>query len=192
METAINSDEENINTSVSTQSLVAFGVAITLHSFIDGLAIGVFNEVGAIAVLAISVVIHKVPVACSVGTTFLAHGKHWSYMASLFTFIFFIIASPVGMIAGMILGDTEENMALVSIQAISGGTFVYLACCDLLIHEFHSYKHSKKEQAALVTEQLKSEYNKKQKFESFIKFCAVIAGASVVIALVSVADPHAH
>lgn len=115
METAINSDDENINTSVSTQSLVAFGVAITLHSFIDGLAIGVFNEVGAIAVLAISVVIHKVPVACSVGTTFLAHGKHWGDMASLVTFIFFIIASPVGMIAGMILGDTEENMALVSI-----------------------------------------------------------------------------
>ena len=192
LDTQINSDDENINTSVSTQSLIAFGVAITLHSFIDGLAIGVFNEVGAIAVLAISVVIHKVPVACSVGTTFLAHGKEWSEMTSLITFIFFIIASPVGMVAGMILGENDENMALVSIQALSGGTFVYLACCDLLIHEFHSNKQSKKEQAALVTEQMKQEFNKKQKFESLLKFCAVVAGAAVVIGLVSVADPHAH
>ena len=145
MDTEINSDEENINTTISTQSLVAFGVAITLHSFIDGLAIGVFNEIGAIAILAISVVIHKVPVACSVGTTFLAHGKSWSDISSFITFVFFILASPIGMVTGMILGKQEENMALIIIQALSGGTFVYLACCDLLIHEFHAFKSSKKE-----------------------------------------------
>ena len=105
METEINSDDETSSNKVSTQSLVAFGVAITLHSFIDGLAIGVFNEVGAIAVLAISVVIHKVPVACSVGTTFLTNGKDWKEMSSFMTFAFFILASPIGMIVGMILGD---------------------------------------------------------------------------------------
>ena len=112
-------------------------MAITLHSFIDGLAIGVFNELGAITILAISVVIHKVPVACSVGTTFLSHNKKWNDVSSLVTFIAFILASPVGMIVGMILGEQEVNMSLISIQALSGGTFVYLACCDLLIHEFH-------------------------------------------------------
>ena len=83
-------------------------------------------------------------------------------------------------------------MTLISIQALSGGTFVYLACCDLMIHEFHQSKTNKKEQEALVTEQLKAEYQKKQKVEACIKYSAVIAGASVVILLVSVADPHAH
>lgn len=132
--------------------MAAFGVAITLHSFIDGLAIGVFNELGAITVLAISVVIHKVPVACSVGTTFLSQNKKWNEPTSLITFICFILASPIGMIVGMILGDQDENMTLISIQALSGGTFVYLACCDLLIHEFHQSKQSKKEQAGIITE----------------------------------------
>ena len=96
------------------------------------------------------------------------------------------------MVTGMILGEQEENMGLIIIQALSGGTFVYLACCDLLIHEFHAFKSSKKEQASLVSEELKTEFNKKQKLEAFIKFCAVVVGASVVIVLVSVADPHAH
>ena len=131
-----------------------------MHSFIDGLAIGVFNELGAIAVLAISVVIHKVPVACSVGTTFLAHNKKWNETSSLLTFIFFILASPIGMVAGMILGDQQENMTLISIQALSGGTFVYLACCDLLIHEFHQSKTNKKETEAIITDHQKAEYNK--------------------------------
>ena len=58
-------------------------------------------------------------------------------MSSFMTFAFFILASPIGMVVGMILGEQEENMTLISIQALSGGTFVYLACCDLMIHEFH-------------------------------------------------------
>jgi hypothetical protein len=101
------------------------------------LAIGVFNELAAITILAVSVVIHKVPVACTVGTTFLSHNKKWNDVSSLFTFISFIVAAPIGMIVGMILGEQDVNMSLISIQALSGGTFVYLACCDLLIHEFH-------------------------------------------------------
>jgi solute carrier family 39 (zinc transporter), member 1/2/3 len=138
LETNIDSsDEDNQSSRVSSQSMIAFGLAITLHSFIDGLAIGVFKELSAITVLAISVVIHKVPVACSVGQSFLAHNKSWNDPISLVTFICFILASPIGMIVGMIIGEQEENMTLITIQALSGGTFVYLACCDLLIHEFH-------------------------------------------------------
>ena len=52
---------------VTTESLVSFGIAICVHSLIDGLAIGIYEEVGTIAVLAVSVVIHKIPVAISVG-----------------------------------------------------------------------------------------------------------------------------
>jgi zinc transporter ZupT len=97
----------------------------------------VFKELSSITILAISVIIHKIPVACSVGTTFVSHNKAWTDAAALVTFIMFILASPAGMIIGMILGDQDASMALVAIQALSGGTFIYLACCDLLIHEFH-------------------------------------------------------
>ena len=50
-----------------------------------------------------------------------------------------MLASPLGMTIGMIVGSTKHDTPLMSIlQALSGGTFVYLACCDLLIHEFHN------------------------------------------------------
>jgi len=40
---------------------------------------------------------------------------------------------------GMALGKTNHDTPFLSIlQALSGGTFVYLSCCDLLIHEFHN------------------------------------------------------
>jgi len=40
---------------------------------------------------------------------------------------------------GMAVGSSNHDSPFLSIlQALSGGTFVYLACCDLLIHEFHN------------------------------------------------------
>ena len=55
---------------VSTLSLVSFGMAICIHSLIEGMAMGIFDEIGSITILAISIVIHKVPVAISVGAAF--------------------------------------------------------------------------------------------------------------------------
>jgi len=50
--------------------LWSFGIAIIIHSCIDGLAIGIFNVAETIVVLAVGVVIHKIPLSISVGTTF--------------------------------------------------------------------------------------------------------------------------
>ena len=45
-------------------------MAIIIHSVIDGLAIGIFGDVEQLAILAIGVIIHKIPVSCAVGSTF--------------------------------------------------------------------------------------------------------------------------
>ena len=138
--TKVNSEESDgdYTQRVNTWTLVTFGFAIMLHSLIDGLAIGVFKEASEMLVLSASVIIHKVPVACTVGTTFKSNGQHWKKCSTLTIFILFILASPTGMMVGMILGETSSNLALVIVQGFSGGTFIYLACCDLLIHEFHN------------------------------------------------------
>ena len=125
---------ENDKQRVDISTIVSFGLAIILHSLIDGLAIGVFERLEDLAVLTVSVIIHKIPVACTVGTTFLSNGQNLSQWSTRIIFAGFILASPLGMLIGMIIDTSEPNMALVVIQAMSGGVFVYLACCDLLIH----------------------------------------------------------
>lgn len=128
---------------MSTQTLSTFGLAIVLHSFIDGLAIGVFDDIGAISILAVSVIIHRIPVACSVGTTFKTNNQEAKAPCSIIVFWLFILASPIGMLCGILLNEVETGLGVVILQAMSGGTFVYLACCDLLVHEFSSHKHKK-------------------------------------------------
>jgi len=84
----------------------------------------------------------------------------------------FVIASPVGMIIGMNI-DSEPNMALVVIQALSGGVFIYLACCDLLVHQFHS--------APFISKQLQ-----------MAKFMSMTFGSCIVIFLIAIAPAHSH
>lgn len=37
----------------------------------------------------------------------------------------------------MAIGQSKSMMSLAVIQGLSGGIFLYMALCDLLIHEFH-------------------------------------------------------
>lgn len=159
---------------ISTQSLIGFGLAICLHSLIDGLAIGIFSEIGTITVLAVSVVIHKIPVACTVGTTFKSQSQELMAPTTIVVFVAFILATPIGMIIGMSIQESDETLLVLPIiQALSGGTFVYLACCDLLIHEFHHNKGQSKLLAA-------------------IKMGVMCFGAAIVITLIGVAPAHDH
>jgi len=83
------------------------------------------------------------------------------------------MASPIGMLVGMIVDTTEPNMAIVTIQALSGGVFVYLACCDLLIHQFHH--------APFVSKCLNLQ-----------KYIGMCCGAAIVITLIAIAPAHSH
>ena len=49
------------------------------------------------------------------------------------------------MVIGMIVGESESAGALSVCQALSGGTFVYLACCHLLIEDFLDDQREKDE-----------------------------------------------
>ena len=88
-------------------------------------------------VLGISIVVHKIPVAFTVGTAFLTKNRPFCHWFTIGFFILFIISTPVGIIIGASVNESG-GLAVVIVQALSGGTFVYLAACDFMIHEFHN------------------------------------------------------
>ena len=71
-----------------------------LHTFLEGLAIGVFDEVSEMALLASSVIIHKVPVAYSIGLIFYNQNQPLMKISTLGFFISFVLSTPVGLIIG--------------------------------------------------------------------------------------------
>jgi len=174
---------------VSTGSLATFSLAVCLHSTIDGLAIGVFNQSSLIVMLALSVIIHKIPLAFTVGATFESNGRQLDKPTIAF-FLTFICTTPLGIGIGMAIG-ASSSLVLVIIQGLSGGIFIYLAMCDLLIHEFHN-SHDLPSIDKKKGNVHAAARNSAQKLISLSKFTAMLLGAAMVISLVSIAPKHSH
>lgn len=186
-------DDSEHEQRVNIQTLTTFGIAIILHSFIDGLAIGVFDEVGSIAILATSVIIHRIPVACSVGTTFKTNDQPISGPCTIIVFWIFILASPIGMLCGMLLSKVETGLGLVIIQSMSGGTFVYLACCDLLVHEFSGHGPEDEPKYEKVRQAEKDKQQEEEiSYLIYLKYLMMLIGSIIVITLVGIAPAHEH
>ena len=72
------------------------------------------------------------------------------------------------MLIGMSIGSSSSNLGLVIVQAISGGTFIYIAIFDLLIHEFHLKKDK----------------------SNLLKFASTMLGSAIVLALIAATPEH--
>ena len=188
MATSLGDNCSDCGTRTSTQAMMTFGAAIILHSLIDGLAIGVFEDEKSVVILVASVIIHKIPVSCTLGTTFLSNGHSLKQKTTLLIFSLFVLASPIGILLGTSIGSQSDSLGTVIIQSLSGGTFIYLACCDLLIYEFHQSKLSKTLRNTLSHE----DQVKRVRSENSKKFLALILGVAVVVVLMVLAPSHSH
>lgn len=86
-----------------------------MHSFIDGLTIGVFKAINQVAILAASVTIHKIPVSFTLGFTFAKSGLNFSQWPTRIVLIMFLFSSPLGVLVGAIITDNLYDYALVII-----------------------------------------------------------------------------
>ncbi|XP_076815946.1 zinc transporter ZIP3-like [Clavelina lepadiformis] len=115
---------------------------LSIHSLLEGIAIGLQDSVGSILAIFIAVLFHKSLMAFSMGTN-LVRAKQTTKKIVSAAFLFSFM-SPLGIAIGLTLKTTggEENMttALVNavLQAIATGTFLYITFFEVLVREFES------------------------------------------------------
>lgn len=99
-----------------------------------------FREVQGLSVIGTSIALHKIPVALTLG--FLVRKSNMTIkMCSTKVMLgSFILASPVGLIIGIIINEILIDYVLMILQSFAAGTFVYIGVVDLVIKEFHSQK----------------------------------------------------
>jgi len=106
---------EDAKLDINTKALITFGIALCLHSLVDGLAIGVFEHADEMVVLAASVIIHKVPVSCTLGFTFAQSGLPLKSAATIIVFTLYMISAPLGLIIGAVISEHSLDTTLVII-----------------------------------------------------------------------------
>jgi len=114
-------------------------LALSFHSIFDGLAIGLQDEANRMISIFIAVLVHKAVMAFSLGLNIAQSSL--SFKSFMISNIIFTISSPIGMGIGMgILGlphSLTQDIISSVLQAIAGGTFLYITFFEVLPHELN-------------------------------------------------------
>uniref|UniRef100_A0A8R1DLQ2 Zinc transporter ZIP1 n=1 Tax=Caenorhabditis japonica TaxID=281687 RepID=A0A8R1DLQ2_CAEJA len=118
---------------------ITFVLALGIHSLIEGLAFGVQSGEKTILALFVSLMVHKLIVAFSVGLQLFrthAHQVKWVIIS------IFILASstPFGALIGILVTSAAENalwkdVTVTILQGLAVGTFIYVTFFEVLLHE---------------------------------------------------------
>lgn len=155
-ENSKNSGNPNLKGVSSYVLLLALG----FHGLFEGISLGIQLTVKGTIFLLIAIIAHKWAASLTLGISFVKAGvskKQFIIMILIFAFI-----TPVGIALGLILAKTANAYVEGIFLAISVGTFIYIACSEVIVDEFASKK------------------NKYAKFGMFMLGAAVTAGLSLL------------
>ena len=109
-------------------------LAIGFHSIFEGIALGMQKTVGPFINLMIGVSLHHAVACISLGVQL---GQHQTKSKKAIFFIFFALSLVKSTGIGIGIGIQEAPVIVSSvILALSGGTFIYISCSEILTHEF--------------------------------------------------------
>lgn len=116
--------------------------ALSIHSVLAGLSIGLVTDVSEIMSTAIAIVAHKVFAGYALGSTMVAADLGLDRHISLS--IVFSLSTPLGILIGMGLTSgsyNEDSPSVGVVQAIVAGTFLYVAIMEVGMKELLICRH---------------------------------------------------
>lgn len=114
-------------------------IAIGLHGFFEGVAFGIQRTIEGSTFLLIAILAHKWAESLTLGISFVKANtpkKPFIGMGLLFSFI-----GPIGIILGLILERETNELVEGIFLGISTGTFLYVACSEVVVEEFSIGRH---------------------------------------------------
>ena len=116
-------------------------VGLGIHSLFEGIAVGMGQTLQKVSMMALAIVLHKGAVGLTLGTTFSkAFPSRDNHVAML---IFcFAVFTPIGVLIGWAF-NKESPYSEVVFNCLAAGTFIYIACNEVLIEEFANKEHKK-------------------------------------------------
>jgi zinc transporter ZupT len=122
----------------AAHGVYAILTALSVHSLLEGLALGAQRELGAALVIFAAILAHKSMEGFALGVS-LARGAVASARAATLLALF-AAATPVGIVAGATVGAFSGPAGLAceaAFLSLAAGTFAYVATLDILREEFH-------------------------------------------------------
>ena len=111
-------------------------LALSIHGLFECLALGIQTNYKNTLFLFIALMIHKWAEAFALGIFFVqAKLAKKSYLLLI---LFFSLIGPIGVFLGILLSKTASECVEGIFLSISTGTFLYVACSEVIVEEFSS------------------------------------------------------
>ena len=109
-------------------------IALSVHSIFEGLALGLSMSMGSLVNMIIAILVHKGAAGSSLGIslvkTFPDNFRLCRQLVGIFAF-----ATPLGVAIGMAVATAGDIYSIV-FSSIAAGSFVYIACSEVVVEEF--------------------------------------------------------
>lgn len=112
--------------------------ALSVHGLFEGVALGLQSKDKETLFLAIAIISHKWAESFTLGISFYKTNTDSSLYTKLI--ILFSLFTPIGIVAGMLLEDSNILIEAIFLS-LSGGTFLYVAASEVIVEEFSVTKH---------------------------------------------------
>ena len=160
--TSNNKDITPSSSSSSSSSIVyVILVALSIHAIFEGIALGIQNDVRSVISLAVGILAHKWAEGLTLSVSIQKRKQRH------ITLLLFTMMTPLGVAIGFIIQEWSSSTVSAITQALSAGTFIYIACNERFVREFHNCTRT----------------------ERCLKFFFVILGAGLIV---GVGSFHSH
>lgn len=109
-------------------------IALSIHAIFEGLALGLSPNYSGTLNLVIAILIHKGAAASALGISLVKTFPEDFTLVRWLIFSF-ACASPIGVGIGMAL-DNSGALVQIIFTSFAAGSFVYIACSEVIISEF--------------------------------------------------------
>jgi zinc transporter 1/2/3 len=119
-------------------AVYAILTALSIHSLLEGLALGAQRELRSALVIFAAILAHKSMEGFALGVSLARSAEPATRAARLLAL--FAVATPIGIVLGATAGALEGTTALAceaAFLSLAAGTFAYVATLDILREEFH-------------------------------------------------------
>jgi zinc transporter 1/2/3 len=162
----IDKEPSTDNASKQYTNIYVLAFLLSIHSIIEGVALGIEDRVSDTRNILIAIVGHKMFDAFAFGVNVAKKNVTTSELIKLITL--FCMMTPIGIILGIsVLHDPTNSLLAETVKAISSGTFIYIAIVEIILEEFENQR------------------------DKYWKFALVVAGSLVMCALAALHD-HDH
>ena len=139
--------QEESHVHVSFLTALFLGLALSLHSVLEGLALGAQQTIDASKDVLIAIAAHKGLAAYALGASLVdsqaSASRFWKVIG------IFSVASPIGILVGFGLSEVSKGIGAASLSSLASGTFLYVAMMEIIPGELSNPEHIASKMAVL-------------------------------------------